>query len=639
MNLAYLDTINTVQVDIASVLKVLSQTMRLDARVSHIDYENAAPINLSFQACMAYYKEYLAKQPPITNPVSRLTSMCERNDIVLCPDHVEVLAEPDDVEALKKGSYSTKLGIVVSQDIKDADILSLVAAEILAYTTTQDDKGVIGNVFDMNKAKKMRVPYLFPVGARNVVAVGGLQAGQTRDVIYEKLRKNWRVAVQILDSIYSQPDFQKFGAKDDVILNVYNNGTNVKPKSELWLPCAQDLEIGSTTVLDTAWRFVSDSRGVRGEDNRGIGPISIGYMWYDMDRSMFVDLAMVQDLLSVAKAMGARAVRSEELGVRVVKMLVANGLSVYSTRATELEQDPHITGFYLDGNRTFFRYVDYNVSSPTVRQKVIDYGDIKDKLQALKKHKLVAAHMYLHPTLKEDKQISLFPSFRVHSGMVLVGLKGKNSYSFDSLVSRFFEANHVRNNFPYSRLAYCVMDAYFNYFQPRIIVPRNLPRVVQIADKDLEFRLHKALNKKVDLSFDIELVEQVELLNPLEEMTQLFYGELKSSKNVNGLLWECICYPKLKMSSEYFGHLKLLNPRYDVFTDSHIADTYPKILKDLAARKDAEAVDEEDDEVDLNAPSTGTFSALKVAADESSDSDEDLNIVVKKIKVTPKPDN
>jgi len=393
-----------------------------------------------------------------------------------------------------------------------------------------------------------------------------------------------------------------------------------------------DLDINTSDNLDTTYRFLSNSRGKRGEDSRGIGVVSIGYMWYDMDRSLFLDLAMVQDLVSFCVKQKATAVRSDSLSLRVVKILIANGFSVYDVRATLKETDRETPGYYITGVRSSVRFLDLGVEAPIVTGRMIDYKTIKNKLEVLSKGKgMSISYFYLHPEL-ESCGLQLFPSFRVHSGLVLVSnLKRKEktpSEVFQKLVSRFYEANYVRNLFPFSRITFAPLDPYFTYFRSSVVIPRNIPRM--LGEENIISVKSYSVQERSEFQLDSFMVEQVEIEGEDSALYELFRAAFDSCTDDERTAHfsSFYNYPKECVTLEAFINYKSYNSSYSVKADQAFRDKYGFLYKDMEERK---VVEKKDDIVIPNTPVADLGLVLSDAPEtEEVDDEPPLDVVGKK---------
>lgn len=601
VQLGYLTVPDNSEDEIMSVLSFLSETIKLDSRLEHLDLTKVAPTKVyNMQTCMGIYMDYLATLSPVTNPIASLSTLSERNDVVLYVDRVEVHAEPDDPKAYPKQEAEIKMSVPKVNDIKDIEVLALVVAEIVAYTTTFSD-GKMGLIFDAKKAKMLSVPYVPMIKVRQILDVADLQAGQTRDVIYEKLKRDWRLTYVLSNMIYSTGSMKDFAENNIEKLAYYNKnrGKAYPALTTLYVPCVGSFDLDSCSNIETALRFLNVSRGIRGADTRGIGVISVGYMWYDMTRTMFVDLAAAQDLLSLCTHLGLTAIASDSLNARVVKILVANRMNVYSIKASQVQRDSALPGYYKSGPHPYLTFLDLDVEPSIVNSKSIDHPVIGPKLDTLRERRkgqsVTCAYFYIHPKLKTCK-LQIFPSFRAHSGLVLVTNipSEDDDDKFKGLVGRVYEANHCRNMFPFTRVAYCSQDPYFEYFAKSIIIPRNIPRKTTIFASDVEYK-KVSVTVRTEYHLDLDVADQVELATNVESITAQFYDELDDLSGIElvDVLRPCLWYPKYLVTSQYFPVLKSF--KYDIRADTVLKAKYKDIIDMIDTEEKGKELSDSDD--------------------------------------------
>jgi len=173
-----------------------------------------------------------------------------------------------------------------------------------------------------------------------------------------------------------------------------------------------------------------------------------------------------------------------------------------------------------------------------------------------------------------------FPSFRAHSGLILVSnikMKNKNkSDVFERLVVRVYEANHCRNMYPITRIAYATQDPFFEYFYKTLALPRNIPRKLMNFVSEIEVR-NIVVAKRDDFFLDLDVSEQVEMEFQVDDMIDKFHEEFEimADEDLRLNLRACLYYPKYVMKSMYFRLLR--GNSYVMRTDSFF-DKYKDII-------------------------------------------------------------
>jgi len=153
VKIGYLTEVQDDDRDIKGVLAYLSQHMRLDPRVSQIDYVGAQKPDYDMATMMSIYMKYIKKLNNVVNPVEALSIINERNDVIYSVDKVMVVDEPNDPKAYKPGEFVVKSAVVKTEGVRDSDVLAMICAEIIAYTTDQDASGNLRQTFDVKKSK------------------------------------------------------------------------------------------------------------------------------------------------------------------------------------------------------------------------------------------------------------------------------------------------------------------------------------------------------------------------------------------------------------------------------------------------------------------------------------------------------
>jgi len=603
VNLALLSTSGSSCPDIRPVLKRLREIIVLDPRCESIDLRDIAPVEgLAMNIMMEMYRDFTMKLPPLTNPVMSLSSLSERNDIILSVDEIQVFSEPTDFEASPEQKCGIKMGIPLVNSLKDFNCLSMIIAELLAYTTTHAADGRLDIVADQKKCKVMGLPYVNLIDVRKILNVSGLQPADSRNAIYEKLKKDWRLTYFCSNKIFSQSAMLPFAEDNKAQLRYYNeNPKQGYPQLfTLFVPKPASFEIRSSANVEAMWRFLHFCRGVRGEDNRGIGVITAGYMWYSMTRATFMELSMAQDLLSLLNHYKLQALYSDTVPSRVRAILNSNKITVYSAKAIVAESDASVCGYYIHGSRPYLTFYDLDVSPPTVTTKVVEYPEIKGKLKTLRdKVALSCAYFYLHPLLV-NCNLELFPTFRAHSGLVLVAniaveqkknkkknksdktsdddtkKKEKVSSKFEILVSRAYEANYVRNMYPFTRMTFAPLDPFFDYFFKALVIPRNIPR--QTTSFDVVEYVTRTVPVRVSYHLDLDVVEQVVVEYNMTSVKASLFERLDGLSDLERYndIRSIVLYPQVVITNDHY--VSLVNQGYNFRTDNEFMQKYGFIV-------------------------------------------------------------
>jgi len=347
-------------------------------------------------------------------------------------------------------------------------------------------------------------------------------------------------------------------------------------------------------------------------------------MWYEMDRSLFIDLAYVQDLLSFCVTHKIKAVKADNmLTTRVIKILIANGITVYDVRAAEKENNRPDPGHYMSGKKDAVKLIDLQIEAPLVTGRNIDYKSITAKLDYLKGAKgLTIAYFYIHPELLKYK-FKVFPSFRAHSGLILVSNLPVKEVNLDIFISRFYEANFVRNIFPYSRISFAPLDPFFSYFRTSIAIPRNIPRANQ-PENVVDVKIIP-IKERAEFELDSALVEQVAMKVTEDDAYRAFYNDVCGfTDDIRYMeLRAMYFFPKFPISTFTFNYLKSHYPTYSLRTDVDLRGKYPDLFRMFETEErtvpDPSDVVANDNEGDVDGDSITIDNGVDVADAEDID--------------------
>jgi len=566
-----------VQEPIEKILKKLSSKIRIDHPCTHtIKWLEAEPSILSYDACMREYEIFKARNRTSSTPTSFIVDANERNDVVLRPDGFTIRAH-EDPKALSANKYGTKFGIVKTQS-SDLPVLAMVAATLIAYTTKSTDKKSIDEVVTQARAKVLDVPYLNMVPVRQFVNVNGLNEKDTRDVIYEKLMKERNDLFYVLTGVYSQKGMERYREVNVAATKAYNDkrGDKLPPIRQVYFPVLGDTPIKGSSDIDVAWRFLLKSRGIRGADNRGIGSLTFGYMWWDMDRALFIDLSHFQDIFMCVRISKVEAVTVLDLSHRTIRMLVEAGVTVYCLKCSA--EDQKVPCYANSGLKSYIVYYDMDTVTPSLTGSKVEYPDNSIPIKYVQ-NAIVPTFcaVYITKALITDK-VYFYPSFRAHNGRCIISSHPSRT-AIDDLVVRFVSANHVRNMFPYTRLSYYSQDPFMSSFQNDVVCPRNIPYRFDADEEKKAVSVILRDQKPRVIEYDITPIEQKKNEYSLEDYKAHFYQRIEDAPlDLRKIMLHEIINNQSDMA-EYLTLLRYDNT-YQLLNDSYIYEHYADIIQD-----------------------------------------------------------
>jgi len=231
--------------------------------------------------------------------------------------------------------------------------------------------------------------------------------------------------------------------------------------------------------LKEVYRYMAAHRMARGEDNRWISPLTSGYYYGSMTRSMDRLVWETADVLHVLRLLDFNAVYYSILpSMSVCQSLAANGMVVF-TRTTSpiatpfvISQDGRVIvpGVYKLRHMTnmpikYLRVLEpLSTTRPVYKTLGTDFPQEEEYMDYLTQEAdrstmPVMATCFLTPLLLQSKKVTLIPSLHAHAGHVLA-LFNTNLMSIDRglLISRIGTANVFKTWFPLSRTRFYEYD-------------------------------------------------------------------------------------------------------------------------------------------------------------------------------------
>jgi hypothetical protein len=302
-----------------------------------------------------------------------------------------------------------------------------------------------------------------------------------------KLPKYYLLDQGIMDELNKYYDHYKID-KDDRLQGAILDGIP-KPK------------VATGSNIEAMWRYIDQSRSVRGQDSAGCGSLTVGYYFgYEMSRASAKTISMAWDILNVCRKAGVNTVQmfSSTLPVNVISMLIHNGIyvvvmaSVYPVCG---EKDP--PGLYSATNRQAITYLDYKFAEPVIKKTGITYSGIPPVLGMAS---LYFTYAYICPELADRSDIGYFPTTMPHQGRVIIS-NMVSSRPIEEFIPRCIGANYIRNSFLLHRRGFWRFDL--------------MGSVLDLTRKIVVPSLSSIKTAKSVLTGIV--IEEVELVEPVEE--------------------------------------------------------------------------------------------------------------------------
>jgi len=435
---------------------------------------------LSDIACLNRLNAYYKANPKILHPQKILESKLAEGSVQFTPKKIT------DMDG---NNLKITRGYILPGDLKDE--LSVVAPAIvatsLAYHVDYDAKGK--QVPTADKKEYARLGWDFPdlSSFRNSLGNTTRSKNVSQAEMYAQVVKDSAGAIHMMCGIYSKvPRFcipANEGLTNFMNMRYDVDGVQVENRYPVVVPKGIVIKTMKATenLTDKMWNYLNDCRMKRGEDGSGRGPLSMGYYFCDMPRSLIKDLSLIYDLRALMIWYGVKTIQIPSTYPEYVKRaLVLNGYSVVSIESINLPAfNKDVPGIYRNVPASVSMIILKNmqcdrpdVAGKTVTYPVVDLDEIKNDLKNAvvilgnkksKGNRYVLSKLPLIPKLAND--LALFPSTSPHNGYVWVGSSyGTGTYDYEKLVLRSLNANTYRNQYVLNRVNYWTLDPVVDYF-------------------------------------------------------------------------------------------------------------------------------------------------------------------------------
>jgi len=479
-------------------------------------------------SCLSKLNAYYRANPKILHPQKAIETKLSEGPVQFTPKKI--------IDMEGHPSKITR-GFILPEELKDE--LSVVApamvATSLAYHVDYDNRGKQIPLAD--KREYERLGWQFPdLGDfRNSLRNTTRSKTVSQAEMYAQVVKDSAGAIHMMCGILSKtPQFcipASEGITKFMTKKYDKDSVPISSRYEIVVPKGITLKTMRLDkgMVDKLWNYLNDVRMKRGEDGSGRGPLSMGYYFCDMPRSIIKDISMIYDLRALMKAYNVTAIQLPTTFPEYVKRaLVYNGYSVISPE--EVNRPAYVKkvpGIYRKAPSYLSMIIIKNmlcdrpdVVKRSVSYPTIDLQDIKNDLQnaviisGSKKNggnRYVLSKLPLMPKLADD--LALYPSTSPHNGYVWVGSSyGTGSYDFDKLVLRSLSSNIYRNQYVLNRVNYWTIDPAVDFFHfdetlklPKLSIGKTKVETAPAYEfLDGEERLIEQETLKVDVSSMID---------------------------------------------------------------------------------------------------------------------------------------
>jgi hypothetical protein len=404
-------------------------------------------------------------------------------------------------------------------------------ANILTIYTSQKSE-YISELIESKVANEIKMPVLNAVVLRSMVKVPGSDNTETRDKMYEKLRKckqpQDRCALMYaLTKIYSIPSLLAYSKVDDEMTAWYRENNIKKSMNlpEIRIPCVTNFRSHTIVNPIQAWRFYCKSLGARG-GKKGRGEISYGYYRFDLPSSTIELLNEMTDLFSICKQFHFDAITLEYPNTNLARLLVHNGISVYCPALSSVVQtNKKLTGVFSRGKLKTFIWMSANQTSPTLAKSTVTMPDPISIVTNM------IAFVYEFIPLALDPGYSYLPSIFAAEGLC-IKFKIPSNKSIEGTITdieefymRFSTAVYFRNWFPFTRITYVSQDKYRDWFA----YTWKYPKLTEDKTEDLFAGSIVEIHAVKETLIYSQIDESEAII--IEDQTRTLCAELKSFLN------------------------------------------------------------------------------------------------------------
>jgi len=475
------------------VAQAKTKLVILDPELLSLNLTGVKPAMCSPEAAYRKCKLWVLEQKKRPRVASVFTELVTQNDIQV---NLTSMVLPEGKEIVPRG------GSLDIEAPKKLTSLAREVANIIVIHSTHKIGSYPEEWITSAKAQKLGLPYFDVLPLRKMLNIQGNDNFITRDAIFAALSGKSPIAFCMLmycvQTIYSCEKLKEYSVPDPELLKQYIKFKGGLPDlSEIRVP--NFTKFRSITCEDprTAWGISILSNQMLGEYKKR-GALSVGYYRFDLPSSEVRLIDEVTDILMICKKYAYTAVRVSELDINLSRILISNGISVYTTKTQNEEPPGETAGVWSAGKRKSFNWGFYSQATPMVKD---GEPQIPPVIKFIGKE---PSFNYCYLPLK-DGEYSFLPSIRACDGLCIVTNTSVGTCKHLNLIRRFVKAQYYRNWFPYLRLTYCNQDSFRKMFKFSWMYPKR----VEVKQED----------------FFANMTVEIRNVQSLEDSSKI-YGEL-----------------------------------------------------------------------------------------------------------------
>jgi hypothetical protein len=470
--------------------------------VKGMDCGDVRPSDLSIMECMIIINKYVDKQGAQMHPVYVVDTLLEKQHVKIGYDKIVALrniSDPDSEEIVIKANR----GIFTNDPV---EAIRACTATGIAYTTTEDKKGGISDVF--KDSRKCKIFGLEPVAVsqiRSYYRGMSRSPNAVRDEIYDILRRDTAQGAVITDMFYDTHKFKVVHTETVKMLTALKQKMEKNLKAPIKYQMKGNLPATYTEVVkDTEFemspqtimlaKFISQQTIGGGNTKRGA--LTSSCVYGEMSGSVGKVNLMVRDIMMVAEQYKVKIVRflgESSVNVNIVRTLYMNNIVVISDlgKGTFKEKDP--PGCYRNTKYPCLEIVHKPFVDPEFVKSSIKWNEesYEEDLERFMSGSEFRAAL-VHPTprlvemLKIGDVISYLPSIQALTGKLWIR-KGKGPPMTNRALIRIYRNIIGRVKFPFTRRPLILSDEHRDMYPAYITIPKIVRKDHDEMYKELLF--------------------------------------------------------------------------------------------------------------------------------------------------------
>jgi len=434
-----------------------------DPELLGLDTEGHMPAKLHPSLCMGKCKIWVAAQRSRPQVASNFSKLIQDNNVQINLGSMKVV-DTDIVLTPAGGSVDPLF-------LKKKNRYAREVANILLLHTTH--KSYVEEWITSDKSRKIGIPYIACSKARELLSVEGNDNFLTRDKLFDKLSGGTKVDNCVLaycsTIIYSSPSLLAYSVVDPEALAYYNK---YKPQAcpelkEIRFPSMTVMSVKIPRSFDNIWSLSIQSGQILG-DTRKRGVVSTGYYRFDMPPSEVALMDEATDIINICRRYNYGAIKTSELNINLYRILVANGISVYTRKCNVAQPQGSKAGIYAFGHEKYFWWGTYTQESPKLQGKK---PEVPPPILVDPKQEWFFNYVYI--PREPDSNLNYIPSVRASDGKCIATNVQVQGVKVGELLGRFARAQVFRNWFIYTRISFLGQDPLRDWFKISWIYPRR----------------------------------------------------------------------------------------------------------------------------------------------------------------------